>query len=270
MNQSAELSQLKIVYGYKRAALEYEAGQQNHDRILNYLAQAKSRALIAVSEVWLQPDGLELTAEGKQLLSKLQEFAMRRKIKVRFGSARYPYQSSPLQFLLVYRGDDLCQAFPCALEGGYVYPENFLEHFVAGEPWTLASRRRGRDRDHDRIVAYLIANPETIEPGLTFLGTEHPVSGISDELGFLDLLFRDRDGRSLIVEVKVKSSELDEGIGKLGRHRRLFGEMNHIEPSRIRRLLACPEIPEARTSELREADIEWCVVPAAVIVKAAS
>jgi hypothetical protein len=69
------------------------------------------------------------------------------------------------------------------------------------------------------------------------------------------------DGRYLIVEVKVKASELDEGIGQLGRHRRLFAEMNHLEPGCIRRLLACPDIPKARFPELREAGIEWLIVP---------
>jgi hypothetical protein len=37
--------------------------------------------------------------------------------------------------------------------------------------------------------------------------------------------------------------------------------MNHIDPVRVRRLLACPDIPEARFAELREASIEWPIVP---------
>jgi hypothetical protein len=53
---------------------------------------------------------------------------------------------------------------------------------------------------------------------------------------------------------------VDEAIGKLGRHRRLFAEMNHIEMNGVRRLLACPDIPEARFEELREAGIEWRIV----------
>ena len=125
----------------------------------------------------------------------------------------------------------------------------------------MGSRRRGLERDHDRIVAHVTANSDLFEPGLTLLGTEHPVSGASGESGFLDILFRDRDGRYLIVEVKSKASELDEAIGKLGRHRRLFAELNHLEHGRIRRVLACPYIPESRFAELREAGIEWLIVP---------
>lgn len=60
----------------------------------------------------------------------------------------------------------------------------------------------------------------------------------------------------------------DKGIGggrihrkTLGRHRRLFAEMNHIEANGGRRLLACPDIPEARFAELREAGIKWRIVP---------
>ncbi len=266
MGEPANLSALRIVYGYKPAVLADDAIRRIHARILDQLAQAKTRAMIDSFEVREQHEAFEKEAEGKELLRQLRELAMRRKIKVRFGSRKYPYEWFPLQFLLVYAGGELCQAFPCMLEGGYVPPEDFLEHLLAGEPWTVGGRRKGRERDHDRIVEHLIANPDVLEPGLTSLGAEHPVSGASGESGFLDLLFRDRETRYLIVEVKVKASELDEGIGKLGRHRRLFAEMNHIEPTRIRRLLACPDIPGARFPELREAGIEWRIVPLAAPV----
>ena len=124
---------------------------------------------------------------------------MRCKIKVRFGSRKYPYEWFPLQFLLVYRGGELCQAFPCMLEGGYVQPEDFLERLLAGEAWTVGARRKSRGRDYDRIVEYLMANSDVLEPGLTLLGAEHLVSDASGETGFLDLLFRDRESRHLIV-----------------------------------------------------------------------
>jgi len=222
--------------------------------------------MVDMFEVRELREAFEREPEGRDLLQQLRELAMRSKIKVRFGSRKYPYEWFPLQFLLVYRSGVLCQAFPSILEGGYVQPEDFLEHLLAGEPWTLGGRRKSRARDHDRIVEHLIANPDVLEPGITFLGAEHPVSSTSGEVGFLDLLFRDLHSRYVIVEVKVKASELDEGIGKLGRHRRLFAEMNHIERARIRRLLACPDIPEGRCEELREAGIEWRIVPLTVSV----
>ena len=260
-------SGLRIVYGYKAAVLTDSALERVHTRILVQLKEAKIRAMIDSFEVREQREAFEREVEGKMLLRQIREFAMRCKIKVRFGSRNYPYEWFPLQFLLVYRVVELCQAFPCVLEGGYVQPEDFLEHFLSGEPWTLGARRESRGRDHDRIVEYLIANPDVLEPGLTFLGAEHPVSDASGETGFLDLLFRDRENLHLIVEVKVKACQIDEAIGTLGRHRRLFAEMNHIEPTRIRRLLACPDIPESRFPELREASIEWRIVPLTMPVK---
>jgi hypothetical protein len=261
MSYRDDLSALLIVYGYKTAVLADRVLERVHGRILGQLAEAKERAMIDSFEVREQRESYEREVEGTDLLHQVRELAMRCKIKVRFGSRKYPYEWFPPQFLLVYRGGDLCQAFPCMLEGGYVQPEDFLEHLLAGEAWTVGAHRKSRNRYHDRIVEYLIANPDVLEPGLTFLGAEHPVSDASGETGFLDLLFRDRENRHLIVEVKVKASQVDEGIGKLGRHRRLFAEMNHIEPSRVRRLLACPDIPEARFPELREATIEWRIVP---------
>lgn len=268
MSEPAELPALRVVYGYKPTVLADDALRRVRECIMDQLAQAKARELIQSFEIREQREAFEREVEGKELLRQVRELAMRCKIKVRFGSNKYPYESFPLQFLLVYRGGELCHAFPSVLEGGYVQPEDFLQHLLAGEPWTLGARRKSRPRDHDRIVEHLIANPDVLEPGLTFLGAEHPVSGASGESGFLDLLFRDRQTRYLIVEVKVNASQLDEGIGKLGRHRRLFAEMNHIEPTHIRRLLACPDIPEARFQELREAGIQWQIVPLAALAKA--
>jgi hypothetical protein len=261
MSYRDNLSALRIVYGYKVAVLTNNDLERVHTRILDQLAEVKARAIIDSFEVREQREAYEREMEGAALLQQVRGLAMRSKIKVRFGSRKYPYEWFPLQFLLVYQGGELCQAFPCMLEGGYVQPEDFLEHLVAGEAWTLGALRKSRGRDHDRIVEYLIANPDVLEPGLTFLGAEHPVSHASGETGFLDLLFRDRENRHLIVEVKVNASQVDEGIGKLGRHRRLFAGVNHIDPSRVRRLLACPYIPEARFPELREASIEWRIVP---------
>jgi hypothetical protein len=261
MSYRDNLSGLRIVYGYKAAGIARYALAGVHARILGQIGEAKALAVIDSFEVREHSETYEKEAEEADLLRQVRELAMRCKIKVRFGSRRYPYEWFPLQFLLVYRGGQLCQAFPCMLEGGCVQPEDFLERLLAGEAWTVGARRKSRRRDHDRIVEYLMANPDVLEPGLTLLGAEHPVSDASGETGFLDLLFRDRENRHLIVEVKVKASQVDEGIGKLGRHRRLFAGMNHMEPSRVRRLLACPDIPEARFQELREASIEWRIVP---------
>jgi len=265
MNQTAHPTALQVVYGFKSPAPQDDAFRQIHERILDQLAQAKARGLIHNFQVRQVLEGFEKQGEGKELLRQLRELAMRRKIKVRFGSRKYPYEWFPLQFLLVYRVGDLCEAFPCMLEGGYVSPETFLEHLLAGESWTVGGRRKNRGRGHDRIVDYLTTHSEFIEPALTFLGTEHPVSSASGETGSLDLLFRDLEGHHLIVEVKVNASELDEAVGKLGRYRRLFAETNHIEPAHIRCLLACPYIPEAREPELRGAGIEWRIVPPAAL-----
>jgi hypothetical protein len=60
---------------------------------------------------------------------------------------------------------------------------------------------------------------------------------VSQDLGeerFIDLLFEDRDGRPLLVEVKCGPAELDKAIGQILRHRYLFAQQNGIAKDRIR------------------------------------
>jgi hypothetical protein len=119
MSDLGNLSALRIVYGFKAAVLTDNALERVHGCILGQLAEAKLRAMIDSFEVREQREAYEREVEGKILLRQVREFAMRCKIKVRFGSRNYPYESFPLQFLMVYRGGELCQAFPCVLEDDF-------------------------------------------------------------------------------------------------------------------------------------------------------
>jgi hypothetical protein len=132
--QSGDSPRLRLVYGYKSAALTYDSVSLVHARILGHLADAKAHAAVENFEIHELHEGFDQSTEGKELLSQVREFAIRRRIRVRFGSRKYPYDWFPLQFLLGYRGGELSQAFPCLLEGGYVQPEEFLVHLLAGEP----------------------------------------------------------------------------------------------------------------------------------------
>jgi hypothetical protein len=50
----------------------------------------------------------------------------------------------------------------------------------------------------------------------------------------VDLVFADRDGHILLLEVKVGPDELDKAIGQILRHRYLYAQQNHISESSIR------------------------------------
>ena len=49
--------------------------------------------------------------------------------------------------------------------------------------------RRKHAKRHDRLADHLAANPDLLEPGLTFRGAEIPLSSMSGEGGSIDLLF---------------------------------------------------------------------------------
>jgi RecB family endonuclease NucS len=144
----------------------------------------------------------------------------------------------------------------------YVEPEDFLESLLKRELWAVGGmERRKRAKRHDRLADHLAANPDSLEPGLTFRGAEVAVSSTSGEGGSIDLLFLDSAGLFLIVEVKVRQEELDKAVGQLRRHARLFAETFHIEAARLRLAVACPDILLARVSEFAEIGITCFPLP---------
>lgn len=96
---------------------------------------------------------------------------------------------------------------------------------------------------------------------MTFRGAEVAVSSTSGEGGSIDLLFLDSAGLFLIVEVKVKQEELDKAVGQLPRHARLYAETFHIEASRLRLAVACPDILPTRIAEFAEIGIVCFPLP---------
>jgi len=75
------------------------------------------------------------------------------------------------------------------------------------------------------------------------------------------LLFLDRAGLFLIVEVKVKQEEPDKAVGQLRRHARLYAETFHIEAARLRLAVACPDILPARIAEFAKIGITCFQLP---------
>jgi hypothetical protein len=180
----------------------------------------------------------------------------------RFGSNKTHFGWFPSHALLVRVGSELRNVFPCELENRFVEPEDFLESLLKREPWAMGGvERRKRAKRHDRLADHLAANPDLLEPELTFRGAEIPVSSMSGEGGSIDLLFLDSAGRFLIVEVKVKPEELDKAVGQLRRHARLYVETFHIEAACLRLAVACPYIPPSRIAEFAEIGITCFPLP---------
>lgn len=258
MNRSTDKdSELDASYYYKPEWLKDAQSQSAHARCIELLSQVRQRGLISSYLALTVNEWFATYAEERIVLDKLREFATRRGIGLGrlFGSNKNHFAWFPSRSLIISKHEQWLEVLPCELEGGYVEPEDFLVALLEGTAWTLGSHRRGKESSvHEQIVRHLAAHPETLEPGLSFAGRDVFVSG-EIERGYLDLLFRDSDGRFLIVEVKVKASELDKATGQLRRHRRLFAEMNHVDPVRVRLALACLDIPTTRKAEFEEAAI---------------
>ena len=198
------------------------------------------------------------------MLKRLREFAMVKKVGLgrQFGSNKNHFSWFPSHALLVSVGSELRNVFPCELENAYVEPEDFLESLLKREPWAVGGvERRKRVRRHDRIADHVAANSDLLEPGLTFRGAEVAVSSASGEGGSIDLLFLDSARLFLIVEVKVKQEELDKAVGQLRKHKRLYAETFHIEASRVRLAVACPDILPVRMAEFAEIGITCFPLP---------
>jgi len=172
-----------------------------------------------------------------------------------FGSRKYRYSWLPARFLLIRKQAEIADVFPCRVENGYIEPEDFLEAIIGGEVWAPGAWRRPRESQHRLIVDALAANPERLAHGLRLDRKELAVSG-ELERGRIDLLLRDRKGGFVIVEVKIKASELDQALGQRARHRSLFASNYFIDRARIRIAVACLDIPDERIPDLKEWGIE--------------
>jgi hypothetical protein len=259
-----ELEQPHIDYYFRRERLSDDGGERVHARLVGDLTAAKAGGLLRDFRVIERREAFPTEADERSVLKRLRDFAMVKKVGLgrQFGSNKYHFSWFPSHALLVSVGSELRNVFPCELENGYVEPEAFLESLLKREPWAVGGvERRKRVKRHDRIADHLAANPDLLEPGLTFRGAEVAVSSTSGEGGSIDLLFLDSTGRFLIVEVKVKQEELDKAVGQLRRHARLYVETFHIDAARLRLAVACPDILPARIAEFAEIGIACFPLP---------
>jgi hypothetical protein len=115
------------------------------------------------------------------------------------------------------------------------------------------------------LLEAIVADSNCLEAGLRLGGQNAWVADGAGESGCVDLVFIDGAERYLLVEVKVKASEIDQGIGQLLKQGIIFARQNFLEGGRVRLALACPDIPPVRRSACARAGIEFFELPAAAI-----
>jgi len=232
-----------------------------HRRICELLDQLRATGMNCTTENADEqfPDSATQAAFLEQI--DLRGFAMRRKagLSQTFGSRRAGFWWLPPQFVLVFERDELVQVFPCGIGQEDVTPLHYLEHIAAGKPWTYRSGKGMEGRKHKLLVDRLKADSAIIERGLTLQGSDVQVSqGI--EVGFIDLVFEDSNGRPLLVEVKVDGDEMDKAVGQILRHRYLYAVQNRIPKSEIRLGICCQYVPPSFCDICNDLGITWVEV----------
>ena len=122
---------------------------------------------------------------------------------------------------------------------------------VAMEPRDHGTRvLQGSEADMQRALA---ANPDVIEEGLEVVDVELPV-----EVGGIDLMGRDRDGRWVVVELK-RGRATHEAVHQLERYVR---HVRTLVDGAVRGILAAPAVTEPARNQLHGLDLEYVEVDA--------
>jgi RecB family endonuclease NucS len=234
----------------------------SHTSVLQLLAAACEARKFSGWENREHPNVLPQNDRDRALLDACRDFAMRRHVRLRLGSANNPYGWFPPQLLIVRDDNHIEAIVPCEIEGKQITPEEFLSAVPSGEAWsTVTARRRNEKGPHRRLVDSILADSSCLEPGLVLTGQNAWVADQSGETGYIDLVFRDARGSYLLIEVKVTPSEIDKGIGQLLKQGLMFAQQNFLGMEHIRLALACPEIPPVRRLACGRAGVECFQLP---------
>jgi len=233
-----------IKYYYNQDFLKDAQWGDTHGRITSLLHGLKESGRITNLTIEELREALPTKDVEQQLFDRLMDFSIRHHVGLArpFGSRRHGFCYLPSQFLLVLEDDELKEVFPHEVEGITIDVLSFLEPFARGEPWTQYFVPSGRKTKHEDLVEKIVGNSAILEPGLELTGRNVHLSGDFGERGYVDLVFRDKEGYHLLVEVKVNPEEIDKAIGQVLRHQELFSKQNFVKKERLRIGIACPFI----------------------------
>jgi hypothetical protein len=255
---------MQIAYYYRKSVMDTREGAAHHDEIRDLLSRLRAKGHITDYVVQDTEIAFPTKQAEEDLFSRLRDFAARHKVGLArpFGSRRHSFCYLPQQFLLVYEGTRLKEVFPCEIgDRDQVEPFEFLSQITTGRPWTVRSASGMEGKRHKALIAQILSKPDRLEAGLMIRGQNVQVSQDFGELGFIDLVFEDSDGHTLLVEVKVGPNELDKAIGQIMRHRYLFARQNRVDETSIRMAIACPSIPTHYRSICAEVGITCFEIP---------
>jgi hypothetical protein len=99
-----------------------------------------------------------------------------------------------------------------------------------------------------------------VESGLILKGQGVQISQ-DGEVGFIDLLFADHTGQSLLVEVTVEGDVLAKAVGQILSHRQLYAKQNGLLKSSIRVAICCQYVSPQFRVVCEDQGIQWFELP---------
>lgn len=239
---------MKIInYFINEKVLAIDKSRKEFREISALLKRLKEKEKIEDYKIIKQNEAFPTEEDKTKFLKELSNFAITRHVGLArvFGSRRYGFSYMPMQFILVYENNIITEVFPCLFGRKEVEILDFLRPVSRGEPWTRFSKPVGKTSRHELMIERIINNPDLLEKNLSLFGRNIRVGSIFSFYGVIDLIFKDKNNRYILLEVKVRPNEIDEGIGQILRHSELFLEQNQISREKIRIGIVCPYIPQA-------------------------
>ena len=250
-----------IEYHYNDEYVDKAEHKLIHAKVLGILPRLRDAGKIFDFKVLEHKEAFPNEEARKHFLEKLADFAPVRHVGLArvFGSRRYGFSYLPIQFIVVYENSDLKEVFPCRIGKNQVEIIEYLEAVEKGRPWTKGVQSK-KDGAHEKIVEGIIAHPSELERGLSFVNRDVQVGQNISDMGFIDIVLQDSKGSYLLVEVKPQPAEVDEAIGKILRHRKLFADQNNLQDKSIRVGIACPQFSDSHKKICQAIGIELFIV----------
>jgi hypothetical protein len=152
-------------------------------------------------------------------------------------SKRLNLDNTPI--LEVIRDDRAIDVYPHVLGTHYFSINKFLEHALK---FGLENHFQARGLLEEPVVKILSENPEILGAGVKCLGSEIDVG-----TGVADMLFRDAEGQSIVVEVETNAD--DFAIGQVSRLAGGYASKHNLDPKTVRKAIIC----QTSTKNLKEA-----------------
>jgi hypothetical protein len=250
-----------IEYHYDDEFIDRAEQSIIHTRVLAILPKLRNYRKISDFKLLEHKQAFPTEEVRKRFLEKLADFSLVHHVALAriFGSRKYGFSNLPIQFIVVYADSAIKEVFPCRIGQNEVGIIEYLEALEEGRPWTKGVQSK-KDGAHEKIVEAIIGQPAELEQGLSFINRDVQVGQSISDIGFIDVVFKDSKGSYLVVEVKPQPTELDEAIGKILRHRKLFADQNNLEEKRVRAGIVCPHFSDSHRTICQEIGIEVFVI----------